>query len=95
MRALRPLLLTWAALMAVLLLQIATATLLHLPASASLFGLAATSLVLVVFMRIRSGSTLMRIFGLAGLFWLMVLLSLGGMDPATRTDYPAATDSTP
>ena len=95
MKALRPLLLTWAALIAVLLLQLGAATLLHVPATASLFGFAATAIVLVMFMRIGAASPLMHIFGLAGLFWFAVLLALGGMDPQTRTDYPASTDSTP
>ena len=95
MKKLRPLILTWVALIAVLLLQVATATLLQVPAAASLFGLVSTSIVLIAFMRVRSGSPLMGIFGIAGLFWLIILLGLGTMDPATRTDYSAATDSTP
>lgn len=95
MREFRPLILAWAGLILVLLLQIGAGTWLHVPQTASLFGVVATSIVLIVFMRIRSGSSLMGLFGIAGLFWLMVFLCLGTMDPVTRTDYPAATDSMP
>ncbi len=95
MNALRPLVLAWGVLMLLLLAQIGTALLLHIPASASLFGLVAAGVVAVVFMRIRHGSALMHIFAVAGLFWLLVLLVLGTMDPLTRSDRltPMMTDS--
>ena len=83
--------LTWAGLLALLAAQVGTATLLHLPGTASVFGIAASAVVLLAFMRVRSGTALMHIFGVAGLVWLIVLLSLGSLDPATRTDYPAPT----
>ena len=86
MKPLRPLLLAWGGLLALLVAQLGTALLLHLPAAASLFGLVAAGIVVVMFMRIREGSALMHIFGAAGLFWLLVLLVLGTMDPLTRTD---------
>ncbi len=85
----RPLLLAWAGLLGLLLAQVGTATWLHLPGSASVFGVASSAVVLLVFMQVRRGSGLMRIFGTAGLLWLLVLLGLGNLDPATRTDYPA------
>ncbi len=45
------------------------------------------ALVGLRFMRIGSGPTLPRAFAVAGLFWLLILLGLGSMDPLTRTDY--------
>ena len=87
----RILVLSWAGLLLLLAVQVGSATLLHLPASASVFGIAASAIVLLAFMRVRQGSALMHIFGVAGLVWLIVLLCLGTLDPATRTDYPAPT----
>ena len=43
--------------------------------------------VAVVFMRVGSGPTIVRGFAVAGLFWLILLLGLGSVDPLTRTDY--------
>jgi cytochrome c oxidase subunit 4 len=88
MTVLRPLVVAWGGLLLLLLLQLGSAILLHLPAGASVFGAAEAVVVILVFMRIRNGSPLMRIFGAAGLFWLIVLLTLGSLDPVTRTDYP-------
>ncbi len=88
MSALRSLVLAWGGLVLLLLVQLGSALLLHLPATASVFGVAEAMVVVVAFMRIRSGSPLMHIFGAAGLFWLVVLLALGSLDPATRTDFP-------
>ena len=95
MTALRPLLLAWGALMLLLLAQLGTALLLHVPASASVFGMVAAAVVVVAFMRIRAGSPLMHIFGAAGLFWLIVLLALGHLDPLTRADLPVSLTTQP
>jgi cytochrome c oxidase subunit 4 len=48
-----------------------------------------TALVGVMFMDVRRGPALVRIFAIAGLFWLAVLLGLGMVDPLTRAVYPA------
>ena len=82
----RALLLAWGGLLLLLALQLGSALLFHLPATASLFGLVEAVVVLLVFMRVRQGSPLMHIFGLTGLFWLLVLLTLGTLDPVTRSD---------
>jgi cytochrome c oxidase subunit 4 len=95
MTALRPLLAAWGGLMALLLLQLASALLLHLPMSASIFGLAEAAIIVIVFMRIRSASPLMHIFAAAGVFWLLVLLVLGNLDPVTRTDLPVQVPTEP
>ena len=81
-----PLLVAWIGLLVLLALELGSALLLHLPATASLFGMAQAAIVVIAFMRIRRGSPLMHIFGAAGLFWLIVLLALGNLDPLTRSD---------
>jgi cytochrome c oxidase subunit IV len=44
--------------------------------------------VAVGFMEVKRGSVLLRAFALGALFWLLILLGLGSVDPMTRTDYP-------
>jgi cytochrome c oxidase subunit IV len=87
MSALRSLLLAWGGLLLLLLAQLGSTLVLQLPATASVFGVVEAVIVVVAFMRIRSGSPMMHIFGAAGLFWLVLLLALGSLDPATRTDF--------
>ena len=43
--------------------------------------------VAVAFMEVGKGPTIVRGFAVAAMFWLIVLLALGSMDPVTRTDY--------
>jgi hypothetical protein len=43
--------------------------------------------VAVGFMEVKRGIVLVRVFAVAALFWLLVLLGLGSVDPLTRTDY--------
>ncbi len=45
------------------------------------------TIVAFAFVQVRRGPTIVRGFAVAGLFWLLVLLGLGSMDPLTRTDY--------
>jgi cytochrome c oxidase subunit IV len=40
------------------------------------------------FMEVRKGPSIVRAFAVAALFWLLVLLGLGSVDPLTRTDFP-------
>ena len=40
-----------------------------------------------VFMEVRRGPEIVRLFAVAGLLWLTILLGLGSLDPMTRTDY--------
>ena len=40
-------------------------------------------------MHVLQGSQLTRIFAAAGMFWLLILVGLGGMDFFARHDYPA------
>jgi cytochrome c oxidase subunit 4 len=94
MSASPPLLAAWAGLLLLLALELGSVLLLHLPATASLFGVVQAAIIVVAFMRIRRGSPLMYIFGAAGLFWLIVLLALGNLDPLTRTDLTVETVAT-
>lgn len=51
----------------------------------------AALMVLVVavrFMEVRRGPAIVRAFAVAAMFWLIVLLGLGSVDPLTRTDFP-------
>jgi cytochrome c oxidase subunit 4 len=41
----------------------------------------------VAFMQVGRSPSIVRGFAVAGLFWLMVLLGLGSIDPLTRTDH--------
>jgi cytochrome c oxidase subunit 4 len=41
----------------------------------------------IVFMQVTRGPTVVRLFAVAGLLWLSILLGLGSLDPMTRTDY--------
>lgn len=40
------------------------------------------------FMRITRAPPLAAIFAIGGLFWLSILLALGGLDSFTRTNFP-------
>jgi cytochrome c oxidase subunit 4 len=90
-RAHRQLLLCWAGLLLLAAAEFGCATvrfdrsyrpLLLLPA------LAMVALMALMFMRVRSGVAVVRVFAIAGLFWLTILLGLGMMDPLTRAIYP-------
>jgi cytochrome c oxidase subunit 4 len=80
-------LIAWLVLMLLLGAEL-LATLAHAAMLALPVGLAMACVVAMGFMHLRSTSPLSRIFATAGLFWLIVLLTLGTMDPLTRTDYP-------
>ncbi len=50
------------------------------------------ALVAVCFMHVGSGPTVVRGFAVMGLFWMIVLLGLGSMDPLTRVQYFTTVD---
>ena len=50
-------------------------------------SLCMVAVVGIVFMNVRTGPATIRIFAIAGLFWLTILLGLGMMDPLTRAVY--------
>lgn len=40
----------------------------------------------IMFMQVKRGPAIVRLFAVAGLVWLCILLGLGSLDPMTRTD---------
>jgi hypothetical protein len=40
-----------------------------------------------MFMQVGRGPTIVRLFAVAALVWLSVLLGLGSLDPMTRIEY--------
>lgn len=44
--------------------------------------------VAIAFMELGQGSQAARLFAIAALVWLAILLGLGSLDPMTRIDYP-------
>jgi cytochrome c oxidase subunit IV len=87
---LRSLLLVWVLLMILLAVELGAS---FLPLNSSSRPLLLIPAVLMVgtvgtwFMQIGRGPTIVRLFAVAGLLWLTVLLGLGSLDPMTRTDY--------
>lgn len=49
-------------------------------------GLAMVAVTGLGFMRLRASGTLATVFAMAGLFWLCIMMTLGSMDSATRSD---------
>lgn len=49
------------------------------------------AIVATVFMEVARGPAIVRLFAVAGLLWLSILLGLGSLDPLTRTGYPVQT----
>jgi cytochrome c oxidase subunit IV len=101
----RVLLAAWAILLALLAMEWAAS---FLPLGAGerplilLPALAMAAVVGVAFMRIGDGPAIVRLFAVAALLWLLILLGLGSLDPLTRTEHsvqpgrgPAAASAAP
>jgi hypothetical protein len=84
------LLLAWLALLGLGALELGAS---FLPLSRSLRplvmipGVLMLLVVLVAFMEVGRGPAIVRGFVVAALFWLILLLGLGSIDPLTRNDY--------
>lgn len=50
-------------------------------------GVLMVAVVAISFMEVGKGPAIVRGFAVAAMFWLLVLLGLGSMDPLTRTDH--------
>jgi cytochrome c oxidase subunit IV len=50
-------------------------------------GVLMAIVVAIGFMDVGKGPAIVRAFAVAAVFWLMVLLGLGSVDPLTRTNY--------
>jgi cytochrome c oxidase subunit 4 len=91
MAAIRPLLLVWAALLALLALTVGASFALAGPASLAT-GIAAaagkTALIYWVFMHLRRESGLVRLVACGVLAWVAILFVMTLLDTATRTEAP-------
>ena len=90
-RALCPLVHGWVVLLALVAVQLGC-SFLPLPRSLRplllLPALGMVAVVGIVFMRVTASPAIARGFAIAALFWLIIILGLGMMDPLTRTIYP-------
>lgn len=89
----RQLLLCWVGLFLLAAIEFGCAHIHFNPSYRPLLLLPALSMVVLVavmFMRVRSGVAIVRVFALAALFWLAIMLGLGMVDPLTRAFYPVA-----
>lgn len=65
------------------------------PSIRSVLLIVAAGMVLVVglvFMHVGRGPTIVRGFAVVAIFWIIVLLGLGSMDPLTREQYSTRVD---
>jgi hypothetical protein len=83
----RRLLLAWVLLMVLLAIEFG-ASFLPLDRSARpLVLIPAVLMVGTIFMEVGRGPEIVRLFAVAALLWLSMLLGLGSLDPMTRIDY--------
>ncbi len=61
----------------------------HQPWLAAVAAPVMIGLVAFGYMRLRAETPLSRIFAIAGLFWLAIMLSLGNLDFMARSNLPA------
>lgn len=78
----------WVLIMLLLAAQVGAA-LAHAGWVAGLLAPVMVGLVAFLFMDLGRASALSRIFALAGLFWLVILVGLTSVDFLSRHDYPA------
>jgi hypothetical protein len=82
----RSIVLVWLGLLILLGLQFVLAHYAALRGIVPFVGIAMAILVALTFMRLSSANGLIPIFALAGAFWILVMLGLGGLDSFTRHD---------
>ena len=84
------LLLTWAVMLILVGIQYGVSRLHFDPSLRPLLLIPAVVMVAlagIVFMEVRKGPEIVRLFAVASLLWLLILLGLGSMDPFTRVMY--------
>lgn len=87
---LRNLLLTWLLLLVFLAAEFGASFLPLERAERPLILIPVVLMVMTVatmFMQVGRGPMIVRLFVVAGLIWLTILLGLGSLDPMTRTDH--------
>jgi cytochrome c oxidase subunit IV len=82
-----PYVITWLVLVLLVGAQLLVSRVLNQGNFAPLIGVAMAGLVAFVFMDLRRSNNLARIFALGGVFWLIILLGLGILDPVTRVQF--------
>jgi len=80
-------LLAWLVLMVLLAFEIGAA-LLHMGTAAAVVAPVMIAIVAGVFMQIGHETPLSRVFAIAGVFWLAILIGLGSLDFLARKDVP-------
>ncbi len=78
--------LIWLGLLLLLAMEFAAAYSPMLRRVVPFIGLGMAILVALTFMRLGSSRGLVPIFAVAGVFWICVMIGLGGLDPFTRHD---------
>jgi cytochrome c oxidase subunit IV len=79
-------LLVWLGLLLLLVLEFAAAYSPAMRGGAPFIGIAMAIIVALTFMRLGNSRGLPTIFAAAGVFWLIIILGLGGLDSFTRHD---------
>lgn len=80
----------WIALLGLLAAELAASALPLAPSLRPLLLVAAVAMAGVIvafFMEVAHGPSPIRLFAVSGLFWLIILLALGSLDPLTRFTY--------
>lgn len=83
--------LSWLGLIALLAVELGVSFLPLRPALRPLILLPALPMLGIIvasFMEVGRGPVLARLFAAAGALWLVILLTLGSLDPLTRVSYP-------
>jgi cytochrome c oxidase subunit IV len=86
-------LLAWLGLLLLLGLEFIAAYLPAVREAVPFIGIAMAVLVALTFMRLGGNRGLPSIFAVAGVFWLFVILGLGGLDSFTRHDLAVRPDA--
>ena len=90
-RHFRNLLMTWIFLLVLLGAEFGASFLSLTPSTRPLILIPAVLMVMVVatmFMQVGRGPAIVRLFAVAAMVWLSILLGMGSLDPMTRIDYP-------
>ena len=58
-------------------------------------GVAMALVLPLTLMRLPGAAPIAKVFAIAGVFWLCVMMGLGGLDSATRHDIPLSTRTQP
>ena len=79
-----PYVITWLVLVLLVGGQLLVSRVLNQGNFAPLISATMAGLVALVFMDLRRSNNLTRIFAIGGVFWLIILIGLGTIDPLTR-----------